>query len=363
MLEFLTTLAAKNFFPVANLNFPSLSAPITPCAITTVPVEEFLSGFLVSSFRYWKVVIRPPRNLLFSWLDGHNFLSTCHPRPVIPHPRGSLTARSFHTRNTDPEYGLPPAALTPWPLPPGGAWRRSHRPGPHSGQRSACPLTSPLLRLRGLPRERPDPALLLIALVRRRRVPAARHRLRLLSLALALVLVLGGRHGAGVTVPRRAGRSGSDVGAAEQKAGIGHGSNGRERAAGESRVGPGARGDRGVPTPRGWEGLGAAGLLCREGGGFPAGKGRCSSLAYERGCPASRPPAAIVVQGFVLGARELPVSPLLRCYLYPAYVLLPMVPSCLSLAVSSPLPSRLPAFGRFVLGRLTCFAFLMSISI
>ncbi|XP_030919730.1 centromere protein K [Geospiza fortis] len=191
--------------------------------------------------------MRSPRNFLFCKLNGLKFLNTRHPHSVIPHLKVS-PQRAHFTYETQ----LPTAALTPWPLPPGGAWRRSHSPDPSRGRASLLPL--PLL-----------------------------------------FFACAASPGSGPT--QRSSSSSSSA----------------------------AAGSRRAANPPNNSAAGAAGLLCREGVGFPAGEGRGSSLGCERGCPASCP-AALCCRGWW---RGLPVSPLLRCRLYPADILLPKA-ECLS---------------------------------
>lgn len=113
------------------------------------------------------------------------------PRPATLRPRGPSAARPFYVRAAAAGKGLlghgeppegGPAARRPH-LVLGAALLGGLRPssdpalqtGPgvapaekgQASEGSAPPVTSPPFRLRGLPRERPDPALLLILLVRR----------------------------------------------------------------------------------------------------------------------------------------------------------------------------------------------------
>lgn len=264
--------------------------------------------------------MRSTRNFLFCRLNGHKFLSTRHPRSVIPHLKVSPSMLILHTRHSF-RSRAPDSCPNPRDAPARRGLEAIPPPQPQSGRASLVPLPLLFFACAASPGSGPTQRSSSSSSSAAAGSPPAT------STSGGFRLRSGSADAMALTSLPRAGRSASDVSAA-RTAGSGHGSNGRVGG----RASPGRPAAlRGTPALR------------------HLSVGRQSRPLGPRGCFAGRVLASWLGRGEVhpwavsgdvpphvlppLCCGDwrwgLPVSPLLRCCLYPTDILLPKLPSCL----------------------------------
>ena len=78
LFQYVTTLRAKNFLLISNLNLSCLSLRLLPLVLLlSTLINGHSPSCLYAPFKYWKAIMRSPQGLLFSKLNKPSSLNLC----------------------------------------------------------------------------------------------------------------------------------------------------------------------------------------------------------------------------------------------------------------------------------------------